>query len=297
MITAFYDFSFSPASYDFVVFCAHVQALARMAKTRAHIVLVPATNDGGWMADHKPTTPEQRTWRLHNLVVPICGLFDLSYTVCRTRDEAIPFYKRADQVFPGGYSLEAPKRGYWLPNLTATWKRGGRWSFSPSAEARRYIAQSAGKGYVTLTYRRTHTDGRNSDVKSWAWFSLWLAEQGYKVIRVPDTEDAAQHGGPGALAAINPDLRAALYESALVNIGVNTGPMGLCTYGTAPYIMIKMVADWVATTPQFFERIGLPVGSQFPWAGENQRLVWEDDTDKNLMAAWRAFGKRQKGAA
>jgi hypothetical protein len=294
MITAFYDFACSPASYDFIVFAAHVRALAN--KTPVHVVFVPATNDGGWLEDHKPTTPEQRDWRRDNLVVPICGLFGFSYTVCRSRDEAIAYHKRADKVFPGGYAVSAPKRGYWLPDLTATWRRGGRWSFRASDEARRYVKQSAGEGYITLTHRRTHTDGRNSS-KSWPWFGMWLTEQGHKVIRIPDTEDAASHGGPGALAAISPDLRLALYESALVNIGVNTGPMGLCTYGTSPYIMVKMVADWVATTPAFFERIGLPVGSQFPWATEKQTLVWMDDDDKTLMNAWTSWQERHRAVA
>lgn len=298
MITAFYDFSCSPASYDFTVFACHVDALAKLSKLKAHIVFVPATNDGGWLKDHKPTSPEQRAWRRDNLCAPICGLFGFSYTICRTRDEAVPFLKRADHVFPGGYTVAEPKRGYWLPDLTAAYKRGGRWSFSPSAEAKRYVAQSAGKDYVTLTYRRTHTDGRNSDSRSWPWFALWLTEHwNMKVIRIPDTEDATSHGGPGALAAINPDLRLALYEGAFVNIGVNTGPMGLCTYGKAPYVMVKMVADWVATTPAFFERIGLPVGSQFPWATGDQRLIWEDDTDKVLMEAFNSFLKRKRAAA
>jgi hypothetical protein len=39
-------------------------------------------------------------------------------------------------------------------------------------------------------------------------------------------------------------------------------------------------ADWWA------DNIGVPVGTQYPWAGHTQRIVWADDTFENIESAW-----------
>ncbi len=77
----------------------------------------------------------------------------------------------------------------------------------------------------------------------------------------------------------------ALYERAHLNLGVNSGPMGLCWLNERTrYINFKMLTDAVPqTTPEYMRHLGYEIGGQLPRAKPWQRFVWEDD-DHEIIA-------------
>ena len=287
-LTAFYDFAVSPLSYDFVYFlCTTRITRSILGCDRVHIVFVPADTVTGFRIDNKPTTAEERIWRRDNLVVPMCRLLDATHTVCATRDDARKYLSGA--IWPNKYSVDNPTAAYFYPGLR---KMAGTDSMPPfhiDQEAKWLVRHWAGADkYITLTLRSTSGETRNSNFEAWRRFQCYAENEHCKVVSIPDTHDAGSFPAQplGAIAAINPLIRHALYAGAEMNLGVNTGPMALCHCGGLPYLTFKMVADYFSTTPQFFEYIGLPVGTQHPWANPvNQRLVWKDDefdTIKNV---------------
>jgi hypothetical protein len=107
---------------------------------------------------------------------------------------------------------------------------------------------------------------------------------------VPDTEQPALDVPFEVCldAALNIDRRLALYSAAMLNAGVNSGPLGFCWYSQSlPYLTLRMQdSSQRETTTEYFVLCGLTPGCQYPWATLLQRLVWQDDTEENLLAAF-----------
>ena len=106
------------------------------------------------------------------------------------------------------------------------------------------------------------------------------------------------------MASLNAYIRAALYERALVNMMVQTGPFTWCQFGAAPYLAFKQLVpalpDWAHGQPcGWREQDHMEVGDQYPWASPLQRLAWADDTFENIRGAFAGFlrdAKRQEAA-
>jgi hypothetical protein len=281
-LTAFYDLAVSPASYDFVTFLA-IADIARKASNidRMHVVIVPADTATGFRIDHKPNTTENKIWRRDHLLVPLCRLASASHAVCATRADAERYLIAAENVWPPQYTPTSPVPAYMMGQLISLSRKAGiKASFKASEQAKQWVEEWKVPGpYLTLTMRETYTDLRNSDKGAWADFRKWATYNGWWVVVIPDTDRAGKCEPLGAIAAVNPDVRLALYEGAAMNLGVNNGPMSLCWYTDNPHLTFKMVTKgWVSTEPAFFERQGFPIGSQYPHSTRNQKLVWEDDT-------------------
>jgi hypothetical protein len=278
-LTAVYDFAVAPASYDFVSFlCTTGMAAERGGCQHVHIVFVPADTPDGWRQDPKPISAENKAWRRDNLLIPLCRLIGATHSVCATRAEARKYL--TGLLWPAGYTLEEPIAAYWQGKLIKMAKYAKLPDFRVDPEAQRLVRAAIGeRPYLTVTERNTtYGDARNSNAVAWADFYTYATHRGWKVVTIPDTERAAESGGIGALAAVNPLLRHALYHGAQMNLGTNTGPMALCYFGGLPYLMFKMVADYFSTRPEFFAQAGIPVGSQYPWSRPDQRMIWQDDT-------------------
>jgi hypothetical protein len=296
VLTAFYDFAVSPASFDFTTFLCTTGIARDLGNCgHAHVVFVPADNPTGFRIDGKPTTTENKTWRLHNLLVPLCRLIGATYTVCATRDDARKYQNGS--IWPTGYTVDNPVPCYWFGDLKQLAKYRPLPVFHVDPEAKRLIeSYDVLKGrYVTITMRNTYGTARNSNEDAWAAFRKHAYKKGYWPQVIPDTEDCAWADGVGAMAAINPLVRHALYAGAAMNLGVNGGPMALCYYGGLPYLQFRMVSDYYSTTPDHFRRMGLPVGTQMPWSREDQRCVWEDDTAETLIREFDAWEYRKSG--
>jgi len=152
------------------------------------------------------------------------------------------------------------------------------------------------RSLVTVTMRGyRYMPARNSNVAAWTAFARGLDPKRYAVVFIPDTEETME-GIPAELdgsvlmpeAAWNLGLRMALYEKAFVNMGVNTGPMGLCWLNeTTRYATLKMAPSGVPqTTIDFFRHLGFEPGRSLPFATPCQQLIWEEDSREAIDRAF-----------
>jgi len=115
--------------------------------------------------------------------------------------------------------------------------------------------------HTTVTLRNYNRNPqRNSNVAAWRKFA---AETGALVI-----EDY----GITPIPLVD---RWDLYQCRM-NYFVDNGPAVLCYYSDAPYATF----GWEMTP--HLENMGFHKGYQFPWANDNQRLIWADDTYENI---------------
>ena len=254
--SAFYDFSVSPYSYDFLAFL-----VAARGQGCNHVVFVPGERA------YQKCSPAEQAFRMEHLLIPLASLSG-EVTVCKTREEA----KQYEPSFPPGYTVDKPTHFHMLAQVIKL----GRLKMIQPSERARQIVKDLGSP-ITITIRETHIKpGRNSNIPEWIKAA---AKSIPNVLFVPDTENVERDFGFPSypLAAFDVDVRLALYERASMNLGVGNGPMTLCTYGRHPYRMLNPLNDaFFESSSEYWKCIG--VGKQFPWAKENQRIVWKPDT-------------------
>ncbi len=90
-------------------------------------------------------------------------------------------------------------------------------------------------------------------------------------------------------ASRNVDRRLALYRVASMNYMVSNGPCTLALYSPdIPYICFMKSCKELDLNgdENWFEMFqGLPRGDQWPWAGDQQRMIWETSpADSGRMA-------------
>lgn len=275
-LTAFYDLTHGPVSYDFVTWLVRARFIADQRGLEGlHVVIAPKENGFGGFARHWGEHTEAATrWRLQHIVVASCPLMRATVTVAPTRDMAIRMLRSEDDTWWAegkahfmGPLVKASKEGAAIPKLKAT------------EQAREYVRswlERYGKPVVTLTQRSQSTDpARNTNTAEWALLADWLVSEGYRVVALFDSNEELA-GGRG-YAVLSPDLRLALYEYAAFNVIGNNGPQELLKFSNTNY-----AAFGQALTPgwkdHFRKYFGMDVGEQLPWANSKQRLVYEPDT-------------------
>ena len=260
-VSAFYDLSLSPHSYDFLTFL-----VISRAHGCNHTVFVPGEKA------YQKCSPEEMQFRLDHLLIPLAKMSG-DYTVCKSREEAREF----EPTFPVGYTVDTPKHSHMLGKLLA----GGRasWLEAPDLDVPR--------GKVTITIRESRIKPlRNSNIGEWIKAAEQIEEMGYSVLFVPDTDNMQEFGRFESYpqASLDPAVRLALYSKSVLNLGINNGPMAMCMYSRMPYIVFMRCDEaFDETSSHFFNRNGFPKGSQFPWRKDRQLLVWEQDKAESIV--------------
>ena len=300
-LNAIYDLECSPVSYDFVLFLCMAKMAANISGCdHVHVVFVPANNETGFRIDNKPTSTSNKVFRLHNLLVQLCHIINASYTICHSRDMAEQFCSGA--IWPENCTLTAPRHAYTYKQLARMSEITPLAKFTVDKESARFVKEwTKSEPYLTITLRRTYGKARNSNDDEWRKFKSWaeMPPRNWRVVLIPDTEHAGVwwHNGPGNLGAVNPIIRHALYAGATMNLGVSSGPMALCHYGGLPYLTFNIIADYYSSTAEFFSRYMFAVGSQYPWATDRQRLIYEPDTYETIRTAFMDVMAKKKNAA
>jgi hypothetical protein len=132
--------------------------------------------------------------------------------------------------------------------------------------------------FITITLREAeHWPHRNSNLDAWLKFAADLQHQGEKVIFIRDFARAKEPIAGfdySPVAATNLKIRMTCYQVAKMNFFVSNGPAMLCFFSKAPYCT-------------FMTHYAGAYGPQRPWAGKDQRMVYQLDTYENLLTAWK----------
>lgn len=258
---AVYDLGRSPVTYDFVHWLRAVEA-ERIAKGESDVRVSFVIGDRDLTERDQHFTQDRKAWRLHNLLVPLCRLLPSvsGYEVVSHGEQTIS-YKLADKARPASV-LKSSRAAQ---SVMAEWCR-------------------TDKPIVTITIRQSDLQvARNSNTAEWLKVADWLLTVGYLPVFVPDTEawmrgQAMEIGDHKmcAPAAMNVDLRLALYERATLNCFTSGGPFGLCLYADLPFLLCKTIFPEIhSCTKEVQERLGYAPAD---WPGPYQRIVWCEDT-------------------
>jgi hypothetical protein len=300
VLYAFYDLGVAPITFDFLWFLVGAE-LERQRRGCAsiHAVIVPGLRTG--LRKENPELensldPAARGARVHAIVVPACALLpSLSgVTVASSRAQAEQLVELAGEaVFPARYEPNFPSYPGPHEPLRAAREEGARVAVlrATAADLRAVdawlAAHRCGPRLVTVTLRSyNYAPARNSNIAAWATFARSLDPARFSVVFVPDTAQCIG-GLPPELrnfrifgeAAMAVGLRMALYQRAYLNLGVNTGPMGLCWLNDQTrYITFKILTGSVPnTTPEYMKFLGFEPGKSLPFATPWQQWVWAED--------------------
>lgn len=296
VLYAFYDLEASPATFDIVTFLI----LAEIARQKTgceylNVVIVPGSHSEGLRYDCSVDSEKQR---INNILVPCCSLLPSckgAVTVCSTRQQAQTVRTNlAKYVFPARYSPKVPQAKFSLKNLFDFVAEGYK---IPSIQAGslecnridNWITRIAGgKKVISITLREaSYEQDRNSDLKAWGRFARSLNGENYFPVVIRDLEKVFEPLPPELDGlTVLPEfslelrLRAALYEKSYINFFVNSGPANLCYMNSKTRCLVfkMLVPSCPWATEDYFYKIGLLPGSQYPTSTPFQRTVWADDT-------------------
>lgn len=291
-LTAFCDLKYCPISYDFSTFL--VRAMLERDRSGCdalHVVLVPNEGGLGGFSRHWGEHDEAATrWRMWHIVMPLCALAGATVCLLRTRAEADApitnqFWRPTERVHLAGHLIDSARAGEAIPKLRAT------------DAARRYVKEwhrSFSHPLITLTTRNQTTDpARNSRLQDWWEMGEHLERAGFNVVSLQDSNEAfkSPRGNWGEICV---DMRAALYESAFMNLVGNNGPCGLLQYLNAPYICFGFGLPKDSWAQYVRDHLHMQYGEQLPWANVNQRLVWSIDSFDNMKAEFQKWENQNR---
>lgn len=259
-----YDLAVSPASYDAVsaalVFEAH---RLEIGYDKIRVMILPGPEQGFRRDKLWPTDPETRERMLNEIVIPIFGMLPSVDSIERLSESRM------------GFGQGRPI--YMLTLYVNALKKTGRCLKAPEKKKKPKL--------VTITLRESpHWTQRNSNVPEWEAAAEEIAHRGYEVKIIRDSFVVEQPEN---------DLmkRAALYCSAFCNFFVSNGPAWVSFALDAPTVMLKPVCEKLGGCfgNDFLTYAGLPKGGQLPDCPKHQRIVWEEDTKKNIVKAFDEF--------
>jgi hypothetical protein len=316
---AFYDLAVAPITFDFLWFLAGADLRRReLGLERVHVVIVPGWH-GGVRQEREDyedvVNPDARRERIHNILIPSCAFLPTSAGVTYAASRGHAHHLRSlvgRNIFPAGYEPALPS----VPGPQACLAAGRRGDRSIAClratnerlrDVDEWIAVHAGgRSIVTLTIRAYgYMSARNSNLAAWASFAEWLDQQRFACVVIPDLTQTLG-GPPGGFgsaivfpeAAWNIGLRMALYERALLNMGVNTGPMGLCWLNSRTrYGTFKMAPAGVPQTDlDYYRELEFDIGRSLSFATPVQKMVWQDDTFEVIRTTFLELLARIEGA-
>jgi hypothetical protein len=281
---ACYDLGKLPANFDAATWLvnAEMDRIREGIEGPLRVAFKPGPN-GGFRADGLPHDPNERNAYLDNIVRPMLPM------IGAVEDDGA-LDGRPYSYFMRDVSANA-RRGALVPRFKASALdvlRVGDWM----------KANDVSYPLIFTLREAAHWQKRNSNLEAWVEFAKTCGEE---VIFVRDTEKA---GDPLEDFLTCPEasrdlgFRQALYERAQCNMLVGSGPVMMLIFSDAPFMFFRPLMDpktvdgWPAGTPEWWrDNVGVRVGSQFPWAKENQRIVWATEDLADIRTAWNNFKK------
>lgn len=283
ILTAYYDLSVGPVSFDFVVFLIKAEmARQRAGADKLQVVIVPDPNGVGGMFRDKTAlySLDEMHWRLWNICIPACQL--LGAGVALAQDWAQAKQMSTGFFFPVDWDRQTLKnRRHLVGDIITAAKVGTAIPMlrAPvfARERVRDFYKILGLPVVTMTLRSTYMDERNSNREQWMKARDHIWSRGFAPLLLEDVGVALQKGG--GYGELNLAVRMACYELAALNMQSNNGTASLCWFGAADYRMFDAgVGESAAEWKGLFVDQDLPLGTQWPWATPQQKIVYKPAT-------------------
>jgi spore maturation protein CgeB len=304
-IIAAYDLDKHPISYDFAFFLQAAEIFRKLSRADRLVVeiLHPADikNIAGVSKEaDQAVDAHGREFRIFHICTQLTELMGLS-AVVNIKDRATldVIENKSDQSalrFPTP-DIDHHTGYYRIVNDNPDLVTG----LSASVEAQRYVRNwldtfQRGRKLLCVTLRQYRFDPeRNSNLENWAAFLKKLNPAAFAIVVVPDTDQligfetsVLGHYPAFSPACFDADLRFALYESAYLNMCVNTGP-GVAAFldKKVRCLMFKIVVPSVPhCTEDFIKWSGFEIGATPRFATPLQKWVWADD---DVDVLWREF--------
>jgi hypothetical protein len=283
---AVYDFNEAPSSWDFTTWLIKAEMMRRIHDATGPLRVQFMFADKDFVTERPlRVSSHYRRQMFDHVIQPVLALVGaVEDDVSDTRAARYNYVARD--------IVDAAREGHAVPR------------FVPLAEDIAAIDAWLAKMGITsapfvITLREAaHWRERNSQIADWLCFADDLKAAGYQVVFVRDTERAGEplDNDDGRLccppASLDIRLRCALYHRAACNFMVSNGPSNLAIFGERPFLLFKLMTDqskviWRPGTEEWWSNVmGVPLGTQFPWALPTQRIVWKNDDYQHIRQAW-----------
>lgn len=279
VLTCVWDMAICPHYYDYVVFLNECERHRKKIEAEFIDVVIQPGPFQGFRDAENPDNPGSREGMLYRVIM---GMTRLLPSVRNLEVLKARRHITEEHVFPDGYTVNSPNRHY-----GQDYHKYAEPILEASVSAKRHIAKAIHGKYVTITLREsTHWPTRNSNKSAWLDVARFLEKMGYVVIWVPDAESFGAN-----LYSFDIDMRTALYEGAVLNLGINNGPTLSMPFMNAKYMLFKMVTEDIPwTTREFHERWGTVEGPQPNGRGW---LIFEPDDYEIIIRELQKFFNTQ----
>lgn len=285
--SAIYDLSEAPITFDFVNFLAFARlAVALKSKDPSFFLTIIADSwrNSTWR-EHQYDVND-RLWRLHNLIIPVCSVTPgvVGYSVF------LDSQGRGDNTGTG-VTVTSEGGTYLMKALFEIFKISGfnPHLFAAPEMALDYAARIFGheKNAVLISIRESSFDsGRNTPARFLQDLILQLQGAGLAVYLIPDQEVTHNTDQlPSGVtiieeAAYNIPLRLALHELARVSICSGSGPTNFISLSVRkPSLVVihPMRPEIHISSPDYLSQQGYTIGSPqpLPWIPSNQVWLWD----------------------
>ena len=260
-----YDLAVQPITHDFLFWLMRVEEI-RSTTGIEKIPIEFRLSESGSFRERTTRdfqlSDERKFWRLHNLLVPLAW--------------RLPSVESVSVIPAGGrdaIKIDIFKNAFKNPLAP----------LRASEAAKAAINALYPERFVTFSERNSDVQPlRNSNNEQWQKVCTYLQQKGYRVVVVPDTE-AYMQGRGGMywddvcpIAAINVDLRLALYELSQFSLFTSGGPFNLGVWDDrVNYAVFKLYCDGIQTcSKEFLTKLGIEDGSN---KGTYRQHWWGDD--------------------
>lgn len=278
MLTAYYDLSRNPPTFNFFDFLLTAERRRRkIGVDRLRVKIIPGPVEGFRQDRLPPYGGAERTRWLENICIPMpCLLPSCGFPA--VMDDGVapdgPSFGKGEYLVGFKHNVDAAKEGCYpfraLPDVTQKYR------------------QAYGDNYVTVTLRETGWwAGRQSRLDHWVPAARYIRDMGYRVVFIRDAMKADEpiEGFPTEPEASRNVLkRASLYAGAVMNIGIANGPLWFAWFLGAPVAIFNLVHDdEPCASVRSYEGAGLRAGEQLPNGGSRQRLIWQKETPELIV--------------
>jgi hypothetical protein len=300
-----YDLDVEPMTYNFCWALAIAEAQRQSQGLAELTIVVIAGRHNGQRKESVEydgvVNSAAREWRLYSIIHAAAMLLPNQPNFCyyRSRQSALLQLKNKKHRYPQQHTVSVP-----IPHQMsdAFPFKQQLMALQAPKKGLEYVSawlnqQAKKRKIITITLRQyDYCQERNSNITAWATFANQLNQDEFFIIFIPDTETGL-YEPPEALrsfcnfsaASWHIGIRAALYELAYLNLGVNSGPMSLCWFNRhCRYLCFKMTIEKTnsAASKENMTKLGFTVGQNPAFVNDYQQWEWQEDHEPEITKAF-----------